>query len=111
MKSKTSLVVAVVVIIISVAGLMIFFVQNQLHPASTPLRNYILNDNITVNADSYTYYNFSLSNSANVYPTVTGTFIASSEESMERPLIRVFDYDLCQLYCLAKSQPSRDNLR
>ncbi len=89
MKNKVSLVVAIVVIIMAVAGLMIFLTQNQLHPSPTPLRNYIVNDNITVNAGSYTYFNFSLSNSANVYPTVTGTFIASSEESMERPLIRV----------------------
>ncbi len=89
MENKVSIVVAVIVIILAVAGLMVFLSQNQLHPASTPLRYYIVNDNITVNAGSYTYYNFSLSNSANVYPTVTGTFSVSTEESMERPLIRV----------------------
>jgi len=89
MKNKVSLVVAIVVIIMAVAGLMIFLTQNQLHPSPTPLRSYIVNDNITVNAGSFTYYNFSISNSANVYPTVAGTFTASSEESMERPLIRV----------------------
>lgn len=89
MKNKMSLVVAVVVIILTVAGLMIFLTQNQLHPAPTPLRYYIVNDNITVNAGSYICYNFSLSNSANVYPTVTGIFSVSSGESMERPLIRV----------------------
>jgi len=89
MKNKVSLVVSVVVIIMAVAGLMIFLTQNQLHPSPTPLRNYIVNDNITINAGSYTYYSFSISNSGNVYPTVTGTFTASSEELMKRPLIRV----------------------
>ena len=70
--------------------MMIFFSKNPFNPLSTPLKHSIVDDNITVNAGSYASYNFSLSNSGNVYPTVTGTFIASSEESMERPLIRVF---------------------
>ena len=89
MKNKISHVAAVVIILV-VIGFMIFLTQNQLHPASTPRRYYLVNDNITVEAGSYKYYNFSLSNSANVYPTVTGTFSVSSEDSMERPLIRVF---------------------
>ena len=88
MKSKMPLVAAVVVII-AVAGLMIFFAQNP-RPVSTPLRHSIVDNNITVNAGSYAYYNFRLSNTGNVYPTMTGSFIASSDESMERPLIRVF---------------------
>jgi hypothetical protein len=90
MKSKVSLVVVAAVIIMAVAGLIIFLTQNQLHPYSTPSSQYIVNDNITVNADSYTYYNFSISNSAKVYPTVTGTFnVLTGGESITRPLIRV----------------------
>jgi hypothetical protein len=89
-KRKMILAFTVVIIIPAIAGLMIFFAQNQLNPVSTPLRHHIVEDNITINADSYTYYDFSLSNNANVYPTVTGTFSVSSQETMERPLIRVF---------------------
>ena len=82
MKSKMLLAIAAAIIVVAVAGLAIFLIQNQPLPSPTPTIYDIANGNITVNPGSYQYYKFNLSNSANVYPTVQGTFNVSNGETI-----------------------------
>ena len=88
MKTKMLFALAAVVIAVAAVALVVFLMQNQPHPYPTAHSYDILNGNITVSGGSYEYYSFSLSNFANVYPTVDGTFNVSDGQS-----IRVYVMD------------------
>jgi hypothetical protein len=88
MKSKLLFALAAVVIALAAVVVVVFLMQNQPHPYPTPVRPDIVNGDITVSAGSYEYINFSLSNSAYVYPTLDGTFNVSDGQS-----IRVYVMD------------------
>jgi hypothetical protein len=66
---------ATIIVIIGIVVAVAFFTHGFLHPASTPILQYIVNGNITVNASSYVSYNFTVPSTA----TVDGFFTVSGD--------------------------------
>ena len=76
--NKVLIAIAVAIIaVIGVVAAVAFFTHGFFHPASTPIVQYIVNGNITVNASSYVSYNFTVPATA----TVDGTFTVSGENN------------------------------
>jgi hypothetical protein len=79
---------AIAVIIIAVAAIVLaaFVLLNEVHPVSTPIMEILVDGNVTVNSDSYVYYNFTVF-SEHVSPTVQGTFTVSGIDQKIRVYI------------------------
>jgi hypothetical protein len=72
--NKTWRAVAFAATVIIIAGLIaVFLMQNEIHPLSTPIVQEIVNENVTVNASSYAYYNFTVPSAASTIQ-VNGNF-------------------------------------
>ncbi len=96
MRSRNLLAAVAVVVVVAVVGLTIYLMQNQGHPLPTPALYDIVNGNITVNARSYQYYAFNLSNDADLVPTVSGTFNVSEGETIRVYVMTTANFTLWQ---------------
>jgi hypothetical protein len=65
-----------VAVIIAAVLLAVFLMQNEIHPLSTPIVQEIVKGDVTVNASSYAYYNFTVPSGASTIQ-VDGNFMVS----------------------------------
>jgi hypothetical protein len=75
-----ALLIVAVLVALTFSGFLVRLLQGENHPLPTPAITPIVNGNLTVNAASYEYYNFSAS--ALVEPAVQGTFNVSNGENI-----------------------------
>ncbi len=95
--------IGIVILIVFVAAVTVFLVLSKPQkPYPTPHSIEIVNDNLTINGGAYQHFNFSLSNSATVNPTIDGTFNVSDGQS-----IRVYVMDKAN-FVLWQNQKSAD---
>jgi hypothetical protein len=97
---KMLLAIAVIIVVITATVLAISFMQSEIHPYPTPALEIIVNGNLTVNASSYEYYDFTVS--IHISPTVQGTFTVSSGEK-----IRVYIMDSANFTDWQNKRPAR----
>ncbi len=85
MKNKMLLAVAAIIIIVAVVEIVIFFTQNQGQLSPTPTVVTIVDGNLTVEATSYKYFNFTVEGT--MTSDVQGTFAVSGNSENIRVYI------------------------